>query len=161
MGARGRIVEVVSLGLWIAVAGCGGGSTGGGTVTTTGNPAPTGFVITISGLAYSPVSLSVPPGATITVVNNDNMLHSVTSEASPGAFVRGGVAGISFDTGEFSSGQRTIQIPSTAASGTVVPFYCTAHLSTMATPTGSITIDPAAQPPTTSQPPSAAPAPAY
>jgi plastocyanin len=118
-------------------------------------------VITISALRYSPLNLSVPPGATITVVNDDGMPHSVTSEATLGAYVRGAVAGISFDTGEFSSGQKTIQIPETAPTGTVIPFYCTSHLATMATPNGTIRIDPAAQPPTTTTTPPASQPPGY
>lgn len=137
----------------LAAVGCGGGgSGGGGTVTTTGTPTPSGFVITIAGLRYSPLNFSVPPGATIVVQNNDGMLHSVTSEATVGAYTPGGVAGITFDTGQFSSGTRAIQIPSTAAAGTVIPFYCTAHLATMATPNGTITIDPSAVPPSSPTP---------
>lgn len=124
----------------MAVAGCGGGAAnGGGTVRTATSG---GFVITISNLAYSPLSLAVPPGATVTVVNNDGMPHSLTSESAPGRFTPGAVGGIQFDTGQFSSGQRTFTIPAGAAAGTVVPFYCTVHLAGMATPNGSITVDP-------------------
>jgi plastocyanin len=153
MRAKGWIVGPMFPLVLAGVAACGGGGYGGGgTTTPSGTAAPSGFVITIAGLRYSPAELSVPPGATITVVNNDGMAHSVTSEATRGAFVRGGVAGVSFDTGEFSSGQKTIQIPATATAGTVVPFYCSTHLATMATPNGAITVDPAAQPPATPQP---------
>jgi plastocyanin len=131
-----------------AAAGCGGGSSyGGGTVTSTGNGTPAGgttaagFVITIAGLRFSPVNLAVPPGTTVTVINDDSMLHSVTSEATAGSFTKGSVAGVSFDTGEFT-GQRTFTIPATATAGTVIPYYCVVHTSTMATPNGTITIDP-------------------
>jgi plastocyanin len=113
---------------------------------------PSGFVVTILNLRYTPADLSVPPGATITVVNDDGMPHSLTSEATKGAYVPGGVAGISFDTGVFSSGQKTIQIPASAPAGTVIPFYCVTHLTTMVPPNGTITIDPSAQPPSSAPP---------
>jgi hypothetical protein len=120
-------------------------------VTTTGTPMPTGFSIVITRLRYFPLNFSVRPGATIVVLNNDGMLHSLTSEASVGAYTPGSVNGISFDTGAFASGTRAIQIPTNAAAGTVIPFYCTVHLATMETPDGTITIDPNAAP--TSTPP--------
>jgi plastocyanin len=94
-------------------------------------------------MAFSPLDLHVPPGATVTVLNLDGMAHSVTSEATPNAFTRGSVSGISFDTGQFI-GTRTFAIPGTATNGTVVPYYCTFHTSTMVTPNGSVTIDPTA-----------------
>jgi hypothetical protein len=122
-------------------------------VSTTGTPTPSGFVITIAGFRYTPLNFSVPPGATIVVQNNDaGMLHSVTSEATIGAYTPGGVNGIAFDTGAFEGGTRSIQIPANAATGTVVPFYCTAHLTTMVTPNGTITIDPNAVPGSTTTP---------
>jgi plastocyanin len=100
------------------------------------------FLIRISRLTYMPQDLTVPPGATIVVLNDDSMPHSVTSEASAGAFTPGAVAGVSFDTGEFSGpGVATaFPIPSTAPDGTVVPFYCSTHKGAMLTPNGSITI---------------------
>jgi plastocyanin len=132
----------------VAVLGCGGSGGGDGPSPQQ----PTGLVITISGLRFSPLALSAPPGATITVVNADGMPHSVTSQATAGSYVRGAVGGVSFDTGEFSSGQRTIVIPANAQNGAVVPYFCTSHLGTMATPNGTITIGAAAAP--TASPPS-------
>jgi plastocyanin len=106
---------------------------------------PTGFYISISNMSFAPLNLAVPPGATVTVLNRDAMAHSVTSEATAGAFTPGAVAGISFDTGAFT-GTRSFTIPSGAVQGTVVPYYCNTHLGTMATPTGTITVDASAQP---------------
>jgi plastocyanin len=125
-----------------ALAACGGSSSSSAPAPA---PVPSGSgpTITISSLAFSPLDLHVPPGATITVVNRDGMLHSVTSEATANAFTPGSVGGIAFDTGQFT-GVRTFSIPANAATGTVVPYYCTAHLGTMATPNGTITIDPSA-----------------
>jgi plastocyanin len=175
-----RVVRLVVVGIAmsaLAAVGCGGGGNDGGndgaTVPTPagtpaapgrsgpapGTPSASGSAITISGLRFSPLDLSVTPGATITVTNNDGMPHSVTSEATPGAYVRGAVGGVSFDTGEFSSGQRTIQIPASAPIGTVIPFYCTSHRGTMATPNGSITIAGPTQPPPATPSPTPTPTP--
>lgn len=121
--------------------GCGGSSDPGVTY-------PPGYYIAISGMAFSPVNLDVPPGGTVTVLNRDTaMLHSVTSQAAPGSFTPGAVAGISFDTQAFGSGQqRTFQIPASAVEGTVVPYYCAPHLQNMVTQNGTITVRAAAQP---------------
>jgi plastocyanin len=132
------IVKVVLVSLTASVAvGCGGSN-------SSSSSAP-GFFITISNLSFSPLSLRAPPGATVTVINNDSMAHSVTSQATSGSFTPGAVAGISFDTGAFT-GQRTFTLPSSAANGTVIPYFCTVHRNTMATPNGQITIDSTAVP---------------
>ncbi len=114
-------------------------SCGGSDAPAAALPA-TGFFITISGMSFSPLDLHAPPGATVTVVNRDGELHSVTSEASPNAFTFGAVNGVSFDTGAFT-GTRSFTLPSNAPSGTVVPFFCTVHAGAMTTPNGSITVD--------------------
>jgi plastocyanin len=98
------------------------------------------FLIIISSLSYIPQNLTVPPGATIVVLNEDPIPHSVTSEAAAGAFTPGPVAGVSFDTSVPSNAQTTFEIPSTAPDGTVIPFFCTVHKGVMATPNGSITV---------------------
>jgi plastocyanin len=127
----------------IALA-CGGSSN---TSSPGAAPAPApqgpGFFITISNSTFSPSTLRVPPGGTVTVVNTDATLHSVTSESSMNAFTPGAVSGVQFDTGAFS-GTMSFTLPMSAPSGTVVPFYCTVHLQTMSPPNGSITIDPTA-----------------
>jgi plastocyanin len=129
------------------VAGTGGTATGGMTMggfPSTGGTSNTGgtgavtFTITIQNFAFSPTNLDVPPGATVTVVNQDSVLHSVTSESAMGNFSPGGVNGVSFDTGAFTAGQRTFTIPASAPLGTVVPYYCSVHLSNM--PQGTVTI---------------------
>ncbi len=141
----------------LAAAGlaCGGSSTGYGTTPstpTTPTTTTTGFYIRIFNMAFSPLDLAVPPGGTVTVLNADGIGHSVTSEVRAGMFTPGSVAGVSFDTGIFI-GTATFAIPRTAAEGTVIPYYCRNHMSTMATPTGTITVRASAQPapaPTTS-----------
>lgn len=135
MHARIAVVGALA----VAAAGCGSSS------SSSPAPAPQGpgFFITISNLAFSPLDLHVPPGATVTVVNRDAMTHSVTSEAHASDFTPGSVGGVAFDTGAFT-GTRTFTIPSGAAANTVVPYYCTVHRGTMATPNGTLTIDPTA-----------------
>lgn len=140
------------LGSWLAAVGLAAAAACGSSSSTSpgASPAPTGqgFFITISGMSFSPLDLHVPAGATVTVVNQDGATaHSVTSEARPGAFTPGAVSGVSFDTGSFA-GTKTFTLPASAPSGTVIPYFCTVHGSTMATPNGAITIDPAAAPTT-------------
>lgn len=98
------------------------------------------LTITIANFAYAPVNLTVPAGAVVTVLNNDTVPHSVTSQATAGAFVPGAVAGVSFDTGLIAAGATgQFTIPLGAVSGTVVPYFCTVHTSTMAN-AGQITV---------------------
>ncbi len=131
-----RLMLAGSIACAAITGGCGGSSS---------SSLPAGFYITISGMAFSPTNLAVPPGATVTVLNRDSIAHTVTSEATSGAYTPGSVGGVSFDTGQFT-GQKSFTIPSTATEGTVIPYYCKVHTSTMATPNGTITIQASAQP---------------
>lgn len=138
--------QVVTLaGAISLLASCGGSSSGsgGGGGVSTGSP---GFFIVIQGMAFSPSELAVPPGATVTVMNKDATLHSVTSASSPGDFNPGSVGGVQFDTGPFIGGQATFTVPANAANGTVVPYYCTVHKADMVPPNATIRVDNSAQP---------------
>jgi plastocyanin len=139
IGSNGR--AVLAVGAAVLLASCGGGGGGGGAV---GGGSP-GYYIVINGMAFSPIQLAVPPGATVTVVNQDAMPHSVTSEVAEGDFTPGSLGGVEFDTGAFT-GNRSFTIPASAADGTVVSYYCSVHKGTMATPNGSIRVDSTAQP---------------
>jgi plastocyanin len=121
------------------------GSTDGGTTATT-------FTLTIQGLTFMPDNLTVAPGATVQVLNNDgSTLHSVTSESTAGSFTPGSVSGISFDTGLFVGvGTRSFTIPADAATGTVIHYYCRNHTSMMVNAaTAHITIGPPGTTPNT------------
>ncbi len=96
--------------------------------------------ITISNFSFSPLNIGVAPGTVITVRNEDDVNHSVTSESRKGIFKKGSVGGISFDTGVFMIPPHPITIPSDAHVGTIIPYFCTVHKDNMATPTGYITI---------------------
>jgi plastocyanin len=138
---------VVGLGAIIAMA-CGGSSSSSPAPApppTPAAPAAGGFVITIQNLSFSPLNLHAPPGATVTVVNNDGATsHSVTSEARANAFTPAAVGGVSFDTGIFT-GTKTFTLPANAPNGTAIPYYCRNHMADMVTPTGTLTIDSSAQ----------------
>jgi plastocyanin len=122
-------------------AGCGGSSSN--TPAAAAPPAASSYVITISNMTFSPLALHAPAGATVTVVNRDGELHSVTSEATPNAFTPGSASGVAFDTGLFL-GARQFTLPANAPNGAVIPYYCQNHKALMNTPNGSITIDPTA-----------------
>lgn len=98
---------------------------------------PAGPTITISGYAYSPSNLSVKAGTTVTVINQDSVAHTLTSQSTASSFQPGTVNGVQFDTGSFT-GTTTLTIPPNAPAGTVIPYYCTVHGSMMGT--GQITI---------------------
>jgi len=118
---------------------CGGSSSSSGTL-------PPGYYITITNMSFAPLNLSAPAGSTVTVINRDTMVHSVTQQAAAGAFTVGAPSGTTpFDTGLFA-GTRTFTLPAGLADGTVLRYYCSNHTSTMVTPNGTITIAAAAAP---------------
>lgn len=122
------------LALWTAsvvILGCGGTHIGGTGPDGGSSGGTTGGTITITQFAFSPASLTVAPGATVTVENKDTAQHSVTSQTAAGTYAPGAVAGITFDTGVFV-GTRTFTVPASAHSGTVIPYYCTVHGAMMA-----------------------------
>lgn len=107
---------------------------------------PPGYYVTIRNMSFSPLNLAAPAGATVTVLNRDAMVHSVTQQAAAAAYTLGAPAGTTpFDTGLFS-GTRTIALPAGLADGTVLHYYCSNHTTTMLTPNGTITITSAAPP---------------
>lgn len=90
----------------------------GPAATGAAGTAATGDTVTIKGFAYAPASLTVKKGTTVTFVNMDSALHTVTSGtggAKDGKFNEsidgGGAAKITFDTvGTF-------------------PYFCAVHVS--------------------------------
>jgi plastocyanin len=118
--------------LTLALAGCSSssGSGSGSGATTTGTTATataatsggsaaggasSGDMIMIQNFAFSPATLSVAPGATVTVMNKDSVTHTVTSTASPA----------SFDTGDVAAGATvTFKAPAKAGS---YNYICSIH----------------------------------
>ncbi|WP_030182734.1 cupredoxin domain-containing protein [Streptomyces violaceorubidus] len=115
---RARIAPATACALVLTtLLGCsnGGGGGGGETAsTTTGPSAGSGTRVTISDFKFQPASLTVSPGATITVVNDDTTTHTLTATKS-GAF----------DTGDIDPGKSaTFSAPSKPGD---FPYDCTIH----------------------------------
>ena len=88
--------------------------------------------IVIQDFVYLPDNLVVAPGTTVHVLNRDLETHSATSESKLGNFTLGAVGGIEFDTGVIEpGGSGTFSVPPTASLGTVIPYFCTVHKSSM------------------------------
>lgn len=128
-----RKLLLCSIGFCLAtvIAGCGGSSTttedhGSGTATITASPtdarsapnprAPAAAqpTITISGMKFGE-SVTVPPRAQITVVNDDAVEHSVTSRETG-----------KFDVHVDGNKRATFSAPAQAGE---YPFFCTYHPS--------------------------------
>jgi plastocyanin len=93
----------------LSLAACGGpASRQAAPPASAGSP-----TITISAFAFAPASLRVTPGAQVTVVNRDDVAHTVTS-----------VSG-AFDTGDIAGGRSgRFTAPSRPGS---YPYRCTIH----------------------------------
>jgi plastocyanin len=97
-------------------------SSGSSTSTTPTTAAPSGgassgatgaHTITIKNFAFAPSTVTVAPGATVTVTNKDQVAHTITSS-------KGG-----FDTGDIASGQsKTFTAPNTPGS---YSYICSIH----------------------------------
>ena len=97
----GAIVLVLASALLLAA--CGGGgkpSATSATTATSATPAAGGSSITISNFMFSPMTLSVSPGATIKVTNMDSATHTLTA------------TGGQFNTGDIMQNQtKTFTVP--------------------------------------------------
>jgi plastocyanin len=83
------------------------GGSGGGSGNTAAD------TIVIRNFSFSPMTLKVTPGATVTVDNEDEVAHTLTSS-------KGG-----FDTGDIQPHQsKTFTAPNTAGT---YPFICSIH----------------------------------
>ena len=83
--------------------------------TASGSSAGTtgAHTIAIKNFAFAPSTITVAPGAAVTVTNNDQVAHTVTSS-------KGG-----FDTGDIQPGQsKTITAPNTPGT---YPYICSIH----------------------------------
>lgn len=92
------VIAVLSPVVWL-LAGC--GDSGGSSSTyhkTTSPPSPSSGTdtIVIENFAFTPATLTVAPGATVTVVNKDSTGHTVTAKQ-----------GNAFDTGRIDGGATT------------------------------------------------------
>jgi plastocyanin len=91
-----------------------GGSASATTASATASPAAAQAQITIQGEKF-PSTVTVSPGAQVTVVNKDSAAHSVTSDT----------AGV-FDADVNGNSQATFTAPAQAGS---YPYHCEEHSS--------------------------------
>jgi plastocyanin len=123
----GAVVLVLAAALLLAACGGGGsgsasGSAGGsaGSASSAGSrTAQSTNSITISNFMFSPMSVSVAPGSTVSVTNKDSVTHTLTA------------TGGKFETGDIGGGQtKTFTAP--AKAGTY-SYICGIHQYMMGT----------------------------
>jgi plastocyanin len=93
----------------IVISSCGKSS---GYNTGTNNPSPSPNAVSIVNMSFSPASLTVTAGTTVTWTNNDGMTHTVTADD------------VSFDSGNITAGSKFSKVFSTV--GTYA-YHCTIH----------------------------------
>lgn len=104
--------------LFTACGGTGMGSSSG-SARSRSNSTQNGTSITISNFMFTPMSLSVEPGASVTVTNKDSTVHTLT--ATDGKF----------DTGDLAPNQiKTIKAPMAPGS---YHYICNIHQYMMGT----------------------------
>jgi plastocyanin len=120
---RSRWLLLPGLMLALALTGCGSSSTASATASTsasaTGSSASqktgTTDTITIKNFMFSPDSLTVAPGAVVTVRNEDSVTHTLTDKTDQTLF----------NTGSVGPDQtKTFKAPDKPGS---YPFFCTIH----------------------------------
>lgn len=88
---RAPLFAAVVLALALIAGACGGSSGSGGSGSgSSGGAAGGPHTIVIKGFAFSPATLTVAPGAKVTVTNNDATAHTVTAKS--GKFDSGSIA---------------------------------------------------------------------
>jgi plastocyanin len=76
--------------LVVTLGGGGGSGTPGSSGSSSTSGSSTGTSITISNFMFSPMSLTVKPGATVDVTNKDSATHTLTA-VGPGGFNTGDI----------------------------------------------------------------------
>ncbi|MBD0673547.1 cupredoxin domain-containing protein [Streptomyces sp. CBMA156] len=99
--------------LALALGACSSSPAGSHAPAGSSGPAPSGARITIKDFRFQPATLTVPPGQSITVVNEDSTAHTVTADDR------------SFDTKAVSGGaSAAFTAPAKAGS---YPYICAIH----------------------------------
>jgi plastocyanin len=88
--SRRRVVPLFGVAAALLLAACG---SGGGKSGAPATPSVQGTHIVISNFMYAPMALTVSPGITVRVTNNDTVTHTLTATDAP------------FDTGDIGPGQ--------------------------------------------------------
>jgi plastocyanin len=122
MTPRRGVVSIVVVPMLLLAVACSSSKNTSTGATTAGSGGPE---VVAKDIAYSPTTLSVKPGDTVTFSNKDNTTHTFTADAG------------SFDSGRLSPGKSsTFVVPATATSGTAITFHCQIHSSMK----GSLTV---------------------
>jgi plastocyanin len=103
---RSARLLLAALAVLLVLTGCGSGRTGGGAT------APD--AITIKNFMFSPMTLTVSPGAKVTVTNEDSATHTLTATGTK-----------AFDTGDVGPG-RTVTFTAPSTAGTY-SYLCDIH----------------------------------
>jgi plastocyanin len=100
----GTLLAGVALLAMLALAACGGSSSGSSTPVSsaTATGATSGSAVSIAGFAFSPQTITVSAGTTVTWTNNDGAPHTVTSTDGPATSAATTGA---FDSGTLAQGQ--------------------------------------------------------
>ena len=115
------VMLLIILVISIAVAGCTGYQQPPGSTTTPQTPIPGGNTVTIQNFAFSPPTMTVSQGTTVTWVNKDSADHKIINDAS-GSNAEGAIfnSPIIPQGGSYSF---TFNIPGT------YPYHCSIHPS--------------------------------
>ena len=108
LAAFGGLAVVLAL----AFAGCTNPSSSATTGGGGGGNAPGGTAVSISNFAFSPATISVKVGTTVTWTNNDSAPHTITADDG------------SFDSGEIAQGKSYSHAFSSAGTFT---YHCSVH----------------------------------
>ena len=127
----------------VAVAACGGGSvssvgpTSSGPISPGGNPmSPAAGQVSIAEYSYTPQSLSIKAGTSVTWTNNGSLAHTVTADG--GAFNSGQISA-STGGGSYGGGTAPGSFTYTFAAAGTFPYHCANHPTLMS---GTITVTP-------------------
>jgi plastocyanin len=116
------VLVLIGLTAVLALAACGGSSGGSAPPSSGASSGSSGAssagkadTIVIKNFMFSPMSLTVAPGAMVTVHNEDSVTHTLTDKADPKLF----------GTGNVGPGQsKTFKAPGKAGS---YPYICLIH----------------------------------
>jgi len=116
----------------VLLVACGGGSTspygGGGGGGGGGGCSPTPIKVCMNALSFSPVSLTITAGTSVTWQNGSAVTHTVTSDAG---------STLTYNSGDVVSGATFSQ---TFATPGTYNYHCTYHVASGMT--GTITVNP-------------------
>lgn len=106
---------ILSTGLLLTGCSSGSGQSAAPPNSAAGSSAPVSAnTIVIKNFAFSPASLTVSPGSTVTVTNDDSVTHTVTATGAK-----------AFDTGDVAPG-KTVTFTAPNATGSY-SYICTIH----------------------------------